>query len=229
DYLGPALAGDIAALYDYRVEDTKFDEDEVLGKVKLTDEEKEKLPLRDPIITIMGHVDHGKTTLMDYIRKAQVAQGEAGGITQHIGAYSVNARDKTLTFLDTPGHAAFANMRQRGANVTDIVVLVVAADDGVMPQTKESIRFCQNANVPIIVAVNKMDKEGVNPDRIKTELTEFHITPEEWGGDTQFVPISALKGTGVDNLLEAIALQAEVMDLRADNKGPAEGVVIESK
>lgn len=228
DLLGLTLASELAALYNYRAQDTSFDEQKALGKSEEA-QDKEKLPARDPIITIMGHVDHGKTTLLDYIRKEKVAAGEAGGITQHIGAYSVKVKDKTLTFLDTPGHAAFANMRQRGANVTDIVVLVVAADDGVMPQTKESIGFCQQAGVPIIVAVNKMDKEGVNPDRIKTELTEFSITPEEWGGETIFVPISALKGTGVDDLLESIALQAEIMDLRADNKGAAEGVVIESK
>jgi translation initiation factor IF-2 len=226
DYLGLGLAGEIAALYDYRVEDKAFDEDKVLERV---DKKKSDLPLRNPIITIMGHVDHGKTTLLDYIRDAKVAQGEAGGITQHIGAYSVSVGEKTLTFLDTPGHAAFASMRQRGANVTDIVVLVVAADDGVMPQTKESIKFCQNAGVPIIVAVNKMDKEEAKPDRVKQELTEFELTPEDWGGDTQFCPISALKGEGVDQLLEAIALQAEIMELTASPKGNAEGVVIESR
>jgi translation initiation factor IF-2 len=229
DYLGLKLCSDIASLYNYRVENVAFDEDKVIGKSSLSDDEKSNLPLRNPIITIMGHVDHGKTTLLDHIRDAKVASGEAGGITQHIGAYSVNVGDSKLTFLDTPGHAAFGAMRQRGADVTDIVVLIVAADDGVMPQTKESIKYIKNAGKPLIVAVNKMDREGANPDKIKQELTEFEITPEEWGGDTQFCNISALKGDGVDELLEAIALQAEMLELRAENKGKAEGIVIESK
>lgn len=227
DYIGVQLANEIANLYNYRVEDTSFSEEEVLNKK--ANEDKSSFPIRNPIITIMGHVDHGKTSLLDYIRKAKVASGEAGGITQHIGAYSVKVKDSTLTFLDTPGHAAFAAMRQRGANVTDIVVLVVAADDGVMPQTVESIRFCKNANVPIIVAVNKIDKAGANPDKVKQGLTEYELLPEDWGGETQYVHVSALTGDGVDNLLEAIQLQSEIMDLRENPKVPAEGVVIESK
>lgn len=227
DHIGLKLAEEIAALYNYRVEDVAFKEEEVLNK-KLS-EDKSAYPVRNPIITIMGHVDHGKTSLLDYIRKAKVASGEAGGITQHIGAYSVAVKGSTLTFLDTPGHAAFAAMRQRGANVTDIVVLVVAADDGVMPQTVESIKFCKNAKVPVIVAVNKIDKPSANPDKVKQGLTEFELLPEEWGGETQYVHVSAMTGEGIDNLLEAIQLQSEIMDLRENAKGPAEGVVIESK
>lgn len=227
DYIGLQLATEIAALYDYRVEDVKFDEQKVLSDQPKND--KSSLPLRNPIITVMGHVDHGKTTLLDNIRKSKVTDGEAGGITQHIGSYSVNVGDATLTFLDTPGHAAFGNMRQRGANVTDIVILVVAADDGVMPQTKESIKYAKNANCPIIVAVNKMDKEGANPDRVKQELTEFELVPEDWGGETMYCPVSALNGDGIDDLLENIKLQAEMMELRETPKGRAEGVIIESK
>ncbi|HXH74469.1 MAG TPA: translation initiation factor IF-2 [Bacteriovoracaceae bacterium] len=227
DYIGVKLASEIAAVYQYRVEDVAFSEDAVLNKKE--GEDKSAFPTRNPIITIMGHVDHGKTTLLDYIRKEKVASGEAGGITQHIGAYSVTVKDSILTFLDTPGHAAFAAMRQRGANVTDIVVLVVAADDGVMPQTVESIKFCKNAGVPIIVAVNKIDKPSANSDKVKQGLMEFGLLPEDWGGETQYAHVSALTGAGVDELLEAIQLQAEIMDLRENAKGPAEGVVIESK
>lgn len=229
DQIGLILASEIAALYNYRVEDVAFNEEKVLGKTETKKEDTSGLPLRSPVVTIMGHVDHGKTSLLDYIRKAKVASGEAGGITQHIGAYQVKTKTGVLTFLDTPGHAAFANMRQRGADVTDIVVLVVAADDGVMPQTVESIKFCRNANKPIIVAVNKMDKPGANPDEVKRGLMEFEMTPEEWGGETIYAPVSALTGDGVDNLLESIQLQAEIMELRANPKGAAEGVVIESK
>jgi translation initiation factor IF-2 len=227
DYIGIKLANEIAALYNYRVEDKAFSEEAVLNKVE--GEDKSGYPVRSPIITIMGHVDHGKTSLIDYIRKAKVASGEAGGITQHIGAYSVQTEKALLTFLDTPGHAAFGAMRQRGANVTDIVVLVVAADDGVMPQTVESIRFCKNAQVPIIVAVNKIDKPGANPEKVKQGLVEHGLLSEDWGGETLFVNLSALTGEGVDNLLETIGLQAEIMDLRENPNGPAEGIVIESK
>jgi translation initiation factor IF-2 len=227
DYIGLKLANQIAGLWNYRVEDKAFNEEAVLNKTE--EEDKSAYPFRNPIITIMGHVDHGKTSLLDYIRKAKVASGEAGGITQHIGAYSVQTKKSTLTFLDTPGHAAFGAMRQRGANVTDIVVLVVAADDGVMPQTVESIKYCKNAEVPIIVAVNKIDKPAANPDKVKQGLMEFGLLPEDWGGETQYVHVSALTGEGVDSLLEAIGLQAEIMELRENPKGAAEGVVIESK
>lgn len=230
DYVGTTLAREIAALWNYRVEDIAFDESKIINKSADASAEKSNLPHRPPVVAIMGHVDHGKTTLLDTVRKAKVADGEAGGITQHIGAYSVKTNNgQSIAFLDTPGHAAFASMRQRGANVTDIVILVVAADDGVMPQTRESIKYCENAGVPIIVAVNKMDKPGVNPDRIKQELSDYNLMPEEWGGQTQYVHVSALKGQGIDELLEAILLQAEILDLRANPKGVVDAVVIESK
>ena len=194
----------------------------------LEPEEKYELEARPPAITIMGHVDHGKTSLLDYIRASRVASGEAGGITQHIGAYQVKTNHGLLTFLDTPGHAAFTSMRARGANCTDIVILVVAADDGVKPQTIEAIEHSKAANVPIIVAVNKIDKEGANVENVKTELTKYEIVPEEWGGENIFVEVSAKEGTGIDNLLDSISLMAEVLELKAIAKGSATGVVLES-
>jgi translation initiation factor IF-2 len=183
---------------------------------------------RPPVVTIMGHVDHGKTSLLDHIRRTRVASGEAGGITQHIGAYHVETPKGVISFLDTPGHAAFTQMRARGAKLTDIVVLVVAADDGVMPQTVEAIKHAKAAGVPLIVAINKMDKSDANPDNVKQGLANHEVIPEEWGGDTQFVPVSAKAGTGIDTLLDAISIQAEVMELRAVVDGRATGAVIES-
>jgi translation initiation factor IF-2 len=184
---------------------------------------------RAPVVTIMGHVDHGKTSLLDYIRRTKVAAGEAGGITQHIGAYHVETPRGMITFLDTPGHAAFTAMRARGADCTDIVVLVVAADDGVMPQTVEAITHARAAGVPIVVAMNKMDKHGVDSDRVRTELSQHGVNSEDWGGDTMFVPVSAKTGMGIDDLLETILLQAEVLELKASPSAPARGVVVESR
>ena len=184
---------------------------------------------RAPVVTVMGHVDHGKTSLLDFIRSSGVASGEAGGITQHIGAYRVSTDQGEICFIDTPGHAAFTAMRARGANATDIVILVVAADDGVMPQTEEAIQHAQGAEAPVIVAINKMDKEGADPERVKNELAARDVIPEDWGGDVQFVPCSAVTGEGIDNLLEAVLLQAELMELSAVENGPAQGIVIESE
>ncbi|MFT6956468.1 MAG: translation initiation factor IF-2 [Halieaceae bacterium] len=184
---------------------------------------------RAPVVTVMGHVDHGKTSLLDYIRKSQVASGEAGGITQHIGAYHVETDHGMISFLDTPGHAAFTAMRARGAKSTDIVILVVAADDGVMPQTEEAVQHARAANVPLIVAINKMDKEGADPERVKNELSAKDVIPEDWGGDTQFIPVSALTGDGVNDLLDAVLLQAELLELEAPRDTAAQGIVIESR
>ncbi|MBE5767076.1 MAG: translation initiation factor IF-2, partial [Clostridiales bacterium] len=194
-----------------------------------TEDVEEDLEKRAPVVTIMGHVDHGKTSLLDYIRKSRVTAGEAGGITQHIGAYTVNVNDESITFLDTPGHEAFTAMRARGAQVTDIAILVVAADDGVMPQTVEAINHAKAANVPTIVAINKIDKPVANPERIKQELTEYNLVAEEWGGDTIMVPVSALTGEGVDNLLEMVLLVAEMQNLRANPNRKARGAIIEAQ
>ena len=200
------------------IEDSVFDE-------QINDNEALKRP---PVVTIMGHVDHGKTSLLDYIRKSKVTDGEAGGITQHIGAYTIEANEKEITFLDTPGHAAFSQMRSRGANITDIVILVVAADDGVKPQTEEAIDHAKNAGVPIIVAVNKIDKPEANAEKVKNDLMGFEIIPEDLGGDVMFVNVSAISGEGVDDLLESILLQSEVLDLSAPFEGRPIGTVIES-
>jgi translation initiation factor IF-2 len=209
-------------------------------KLKSDDELEERLEeslasqegtpeLRAPVVTVMGHVDHGKTSLLDYIRSSRVAVGEAGGITQHIGAYHVKTDMGMITFLDTPGHAAFTAMRARGAKSTDIVILVVAADDGVMPQTEEAVQHARAAGVPLVVAINKMDKEGADPDRVKNELAAKEVIPEDWGGDTQFIPVSAHTGEGIDTLLEALLLQSELLELKAPADVPASGLVIESR
>lgn len=193
------------------------------------EDDPEDLQERPAVVTIMGHVDHGKTTLLDRIRHTKVTEGEAGGITQHIGAYQIEENNKKITFLDTPGHAAFTSMRSRGAQVTDIAILVVAADDGVMPQTKEAISHAKAAGVPIIIAVNKMDKEGANPDRVMQELMEYELIAEEYGGETIFVKMSAVQGEGIEDLLEMIVLVTEMEELKANADRPAYGTVIEAE
>ena len=212
--------------YQYEVRNVAFHEDEM---IESTEDAAELLKPRPPIVTIMGHVDHGKTTLLDSIREANVAGGEAGGITQHIGAYTVEKNGKLITFIDTPGHEAFSVMRARGANVTDIVILVVSADDGVMPQTREALSHAQAAKVPIIVAVNKIDKAGANPEKIKQGLAELNLLSEDWGGETMFIPVSALKKTNIDKLLDAILLQSEILDLKANPDTRASGTVLEAR
>lgn len=219
----------LASDYGVEVEEEVIvDENDFESFIDEADDEA-SLTERPPVVTIMGHVDHGKTTLLDYIRKSKVTAGEAGGITQHIGAYQVEIEEKKITFLDTPGHAAFTTMRARGAQVTDITIIVVAADDGVMPQTVEAINHAKAAEVPIIIAVNKMDKEAANPDRVMQELTEYGLVSEAWGGDTIFVPISALNGDGVDQLLEMILLVSEVEEYKANPTRTALGTVIEAE
>jgi len=216
----------VAAEFDYEVERATFEEDTIL---KPEQDDPEKLVYRPPVVTIMGHVDHGKTSLLDVIRKTRITANEAGGITQHIGAYHVSTEKGQVVFLDTPGHEAFSSMRSRGAKVTDIVVLVVAADDGVMPQTVEAVNHARAAEVPIIVAVNKIDKANAEPDRVQRELAEIGLSPEDWGGDTIFVQVSAKQNTGVDDLLEMILLQSEILELKADPDKRAAGHVVEAK
>jgi translation initiation factor IF-2 len=203
-----------------------------LDELDITDdydvEADENATERPPVITIMGHVDHGKTSLLDKIRSAKVADREAGGITQHVGAYQVEKNGKKITFVDTPGHEAFTEMRARGAQATDIVIIVVAADDGVMPQTKEAIAHTKAAGVPLIVAINKMDKESANPDNVKSQLSEIGVMATDWGGEYEFVPVSAHTGMGIDDLLETILLQAEVMELKANAEKTAQAVVVEA-
>ncbi|TXE85813.1 translation initiation factor IF-2 [Campylobacter volucris] len=215
---------------EFGIEINIIDEANEFDYVKDYDENQveENLSQRAPVITIMGHVDHGKTSLLDFIRKSRIASGEAGGITQHVGAYMVEKNGRKITFIDTPGHEAFTAMRARGASITDIVIIVVAADDGVKPQTKEAINHAKAANVPIIIAINKMDKENANPDMVKTQLAEMEIMPVEWGGSYEFVPVSAKKGDGIEDLLEIVLLQADILELKANPKTKAKASIIES-
>ena len=216
----------LASEYNCDVHVVNLYDETVIASEEDTDEAMESRP---PVVTVMGHVDHGKTKTLDAIRSANVVASEFGGITQHIGAYMVDTPKGRITFLDTPGHEAFTMMRARGAAITDIVILVVAADDGVMPQTVEAINHAKDANVPIVVAVNKVDKPEANPDKVMTQLSEYGLTPEEWGGDTQYVKISALKKEGIDDLLEAVLLQAEILELKANGQCRAEGKIVESR
>ena len=225
--IDPDAAQIIAESYGLKIEPVQVEDDELLLEEAEVDEAA--LKYRSPIVTIMGHVDHGKTTLLDAIRETKVTETEAGGITQHIGAYKVKLKDKEIAFLDTPGHEAFTVMRARGAKVTDIVVLVVAADDSVMPQTIEAIDHAKAANVPIVVAINKIDKPGANVQQVKTELSNHDIVPEDWGGKNIFVEVSAKEKIGIENLLEMILLQAEMMELKADHDRPARGTIVEAK
>jgi translation initiation factor IF-2 len=216
----------VADEFSYELELDVMEVKDIIGEVE---DKPEDLALRPPVVTIMGHVDHGKTSLLDYIRKSNILDGESGGITQHIGAYYVQTASGDVVFLDTPGHEAFTAMRARGAKVTDIIVLVVAADDGVMPQTKEAINHARAAGIPIIVAVNKMDKPEADPDRVKRELAELDLVPEEWSGETLYAQVSAKTGDGVDDLLELIALQSEILELKANATRPARGTIIEAR
>ncbi len=216
----------VASEFGYEVEKSAFDEDNIL---QVEYQDASDAAIRPPVVTIMGHVDHGKTSLLDYIRKTNIQGGEAGGITQHIGAYHVRAGGRNITFLDTPGHEAFTAMRSRGAQVTDIVILIVAADDGLMPQTREAADHARAAGVPIIVAINKIDKPAADVERVRREMMEIGLIPEAWGGDTVFVEISAKTGLGVDELLDMILLQADILELKARPDGPARGRIIEAR
>lgn len=228
DFLDEDAIGILAD--EFGIEVSIIDEAEEFDYVKEYESEQDEsfTESRVPVITIMGHVDHGKTSLLDYIRKSRIANAEAGGITQHVGAYMVEKNGRKITFIDTPGHEAFTAMRARGASVTDIVIIVVAADDGVKPQTKEAINHAKSANVPIIIAINKIDKEGANIDMVKTQLAEMEITPVDWGGNYEFIGISAKQGTGIEDLLEIVLLQADILELKANPKALAKASVIES-
>ena len=217
----------VADEFGYELDFIKTDIEEEQDEVE-EEEDPKNLEERPPIVTVMGHVDHGKTSLLDYIRSSSVTEGESGGITQHIGAYSVTVNSKKITFLDTPGHEAFTAMRARGAQITDIVIIVIAADDSIMPQTKEAISHAQAGGVPIIFAINKVDKEGANPDKVKESLAAMNLVVEDWGGKIQSQDISALKGQGVDSLLEKVLLEAEIMDLKANPNKNSSGSVLEA-